>query len=254
MPIGIKGDAMSRFFISPEQFDRPEPVISGPDVRHITKVLRLGPGDAVELLDGAGRAACAVIASMGGDVVVCRKEEVFSPGGEPPVDVVLVQGLAKGDKMDYIIQKSTELGVSGIIPLVCRRSVVRLEGEKKGSRQARWQRVALEASKQCRRPRVPQVHPPVEMAEALGGIHRGALAILPWEGERSLGLKEALPRQTPEKIYIFVGPEGGFEEYEVEEARRSGVAAVSLGPRILRTETAGPACLAIVMHKYGDLG
>lgn len=244
---------MSRFFVAPEQFDSPGPVITGPDVRHIAKVLRLGPGDAVDLLDGAGRAAHAVIEHIGRDEIVCRKTECFDPGGEPPVSVVLVQGLAKGDKMEYVIQKSTELGVAGIIPMICRRSVVRLDGEKKESRQTRWQRVALEASKQCRRATVPEVYPPMELREVLGGIPPGTLSILPWEGERSLSLKEALPVDSPGKVYIFVGPEGGFEEAEVAEARESGVAAVSLGPRILRTETAGPACLAIIMHKYGDL-
>lgn len=244
---------MSRFFISPEQFDSPRPTVSGPDVRHITKVLRLGAGDSIDLLDGAGRAAVAVIEHFGKDGIVCRKTEHFSPGGEPPIDVFLVQGLAKGEKMEYVIQKSTELGVSGIIPLVSKRSVVRLDGEKKASRQSRWQRVALEASKQCRRARIPEVFPPREMGEVLRGIPPGALSILPWEGEKSLSLKDALPEEKPGRLYIFVGPEGGFEDSEVEEARGSGVVTVSLGPRILRTETAGPACLAIIMHKWGDL-
>ncbi|HBV98125.1 MAG: 16S rRNA methyltransferase [Peptococcaceae bacterium BICA1-7] len=245
---------MNRFFITSDQFNNERPLITGTDVKHAARVLRLGPGDSVVLLDGTGRAAVAVIEQIGKDHITCRKVNDFNPGGEPPIDVFLVQGLAKGEKMEYIIQKCTELGVSGIIPLVSRRSVVRLEGERIASRQSRWQRVALEASKQCRRSRIPEVFTPREMEDVLRNIPPGALSILPWEGERSTSLKDALPGTNPGKIYIFVGPEGGFEDSEVEEAQSSGVAVVSLGPRILRTETAGPACLAIIMHKWGDLG
>lgn len=245
---------MHRFFLSPDQFNQDNPVVRGPDVQHMVKVLRLKPGDPVEILDGAGRAARAVIHSLGKEEVACRKIEEFNPGGESPLKVILVQGLAKGEKMDLTIQKCTELGVAGIIPTICHRSVVRLEGGKSSEKQARWQRVAMEAAKQCRRPAVPVVSAPRKLGQVLASIPEGTAAYMPWEDEKNLSLREALPPDSPGTVYIFIGPEGGFESYEVEEARQRGVVTVSLGPRILRTETAGPVCVALVMHKWGDLG
>ncbi len=245
---------MHRFFVSPEQFDSGHPVIRGQDVRHMVKVLRLGPGDVVHLLDGRGRAARARIDSVGRQEAALTRLEEFTPGGEPPVEVTLVQGLAKGDKMDLVIQKSTEMGVAGIIPLVCRRSVVRLEGARADERRDRWQRLAVEAAKQCRRARVPLVRSPQSLGEVLSEIPSGTASILPWEEERDRSLGDLLQGERPGRVYLFIGPEGGFEASEVEEARRRGVAAVTLGPRILRTETAGLVSLALIMHKWGDLG
>lgn len=244
---------MHRFFITPEQFDSHSPVVRGQDVRHMVKVLRLKPGDRVELLDGAGRAATAMVEQVGKEEVVCLKMGEFAPPGAPPFEVILVQGIAKGEKMDLIIQKCTELGVSGVIPLICHRSVVRLDDGKIHDRQARWQRVALEAARQCRRPDVPVVSMPRKLPEVLEAIPKGSAAIMPWEEEDNLSFSDALAGDTPERIYIFIGPEGGFERYEAEEARRAGVSTVSMGPRILRTETAGLACITIIMHRLGDL-
>ncbi|MFZ5631218.1 MAG: 16S rRNA (uracil(1498)-N(3))-methyltransferase [Bacillota bacterium] len=245
---------MRRFFISPEQFEADKPVIRGPDVKHMVKVLRLKPGDMVELLDGTGRAARARIDSAGSVEVVCTRLEEVIPGGEPPVKVTLVQGLAKGEKMDLVIQKSTELGVAEIIPLICRRSVVRLEDKRAAGRQERWQRVAVEAAKQCRRARLPVVRSAQGLDEVLDGMPVGTAAFLPWEEERDRSFGQLLQGENPGRVYIFIGPEGGFEKSEVEGARRRGVVTVTLGPRILRTETAGLACLALIMHRWGDLG
>ncbi len=177
----------------------------------------------------------------------------FSPGGEPPVKITLVQGLNKGDKMEYIVQKATELGVTDIIPMICHRSVVRLEGVKAVDRQERWQRVALEAAKQCRRAIIPKVHEIQNISEVLEKIPLGTLSFLPWEQEKSFGLREILSGDKKESVFIFIGPEGGFEEKEVKQAIDKGVAVVTLGDRILRTETAGLACAAIVMFQWGDI-
>lgn len=245
---------MYRFFIAPEEFVAERPVIRGPDVRHMVKVLRLGPGDVVVLLDGNGRAARARIESAGREEVALTRLDEFTPGGEPPVKVTLVQGLAKGEKMDLIIQKSTELGVAEIIPLICRRTVVRLEGHKSSGRQERWQRVAVEAAKQCRRARIPLVRLPQSLGDVLEEIPESTAAFLPWEEERGRPFGQALAGNRPEGVYIFIGPEGGFDAPEVEEARQRGVVTVTLGPRILRTETAGIVCLSLILHKWGDLG
>lgn len=244
---------MHRFFVSPEQFGAEHPVITGPDVKHAVKVLRLGPGDVVEILDGAGRAARARIDRAGKEDVILARLDEYTPGGEPPVKVTLVQGLAKGEKMDLVIQKATELGVAEIIPLVCHRSVVRLEGGKAAERQQRWQRVALEAAKQCRRARVPEVYRPQGLDEVLDGIPEGAACFLPWEGEREQSFGQLLMGDNHGRVYIFIGPEGGFEAFEVDRARQRGVVTVTLGPRILRTETAGLVCLSLIMHKWGDI-
>ncbi|MHB8917863.1 MAG: 16S rRNA (uracil(1498)-N(3))-methyltransferase [Desulfocucumaceae bacterium] len=245
---------MHRFFISPDQIEADKPVLRGPEVKHLVKVLRLGAGDVVELLDGSGRGIRARVESVEREEVVFARLEEFTPGGEPPVRVTLVQGLAKGEKMDLVIQKSTEMGVSEIIPLICRRTVVQLDSRKAADRQTRWQRVALESAKQCRRAMVPVVRTPQGLGEVLAAIPGGTACFMPWEEELNRSFRMALSGDNPGRAYIFIGPEGGFEVSEVEEARRRGVVTVTLGPRILRTETAGLACLSIIMHTWGDLG
>ncbi len=245
---------MHRFFVAPGDLGKDKIIVTGPDVKHITRVLRLGPGEVIELLDGSGMAARARIEAIDRDTIICSRLEVYEPPGEPPVRVTLLQGLPKGEKMELIIQKATELGISEIIPVACRRSVVQLTGEKAGARRERWQRVAMEAAKQCRRPLVPVVRAPENFAAAIASIPGGALFLLPWEDEHTRSLKEILAGDSPLEVFIFIGPEGGFDPEEVEQAVRRGAVTVSLGPRILRTETAGLACLAAVMCRWGDLG
>jgi 16S rRNA (uracil1498-N3)-methyltransferase len=156
--------------------------------------------------------------------------------------------------MDLIVEKSTELGISRIIPLVCERTVLKLEGDKLSRRRERWLRIAREASKQCRRPDVPEVDLPGGWDQALRDLDR-ATALIPWEEENVLTLKSFLRENKPrEQVYVFIGPEGGFTPREVERARSHGVRPVTLGPRILRTETAGLAVVAMILYQWGDLG
>lgn len=244
---------LHRFFIESEQFDKEKPVISGSDVNHISKVLRLRPGDLIEILDGNGRAAVASIDTINKKDISLKFIEEFTPKGEPLLKVTLVQGLSKGEKMDLIVQKATELGVSKVIPMICHRSVVRLEGNKSESRQERWQRVAMEAAKQCRRAKIPKVSLPQSMAGVLEGIPEGTMAIMPWEGENKNTLEHVLSGNKTDNLYIFIGPEGGFEPFEVEQAVSKGISTVTLGSRILRTETAGLVCMSVVMFRWGDL-
>ncbi|BAF59062.1 MAG: 16S rRNA (uracil(1498)-N(3))-methyltransferase [Pelotomaculum sp.] len=246
---------MPRFFVSPEQIKDGRIIITGPDVVHITRVLRLGRGDCLTVLDGRGRSYEAVIEKAGAAEVVCVAGSVTAAGGLPAVKVTLVQGIPRGDKMDFIVQKGTELGMHRLIPLICRRSVVKLEGDKSFRRLERWRRIALEASKQCRRPDVPEVDAPAGWDRVLAGMPPEAAALIPWEEEDGETLKDFLRRSLPkEEVYVFIGPEGGFDPGEVDKARAVGVRPVTLGPRILRTETAGLAVLVMVLYQWGDLG
>lgn len=246
---------MARFFVSPEQVKSGRITILGPDVRHITRVLRMGPGDIITVLDGDGKVYEARIESVSRDKVRCEILEEGQAGGEPPVRVTLVQGLSKGEKMDLVVQKGTELGVTSIIPVICKYSVVKLSPKKAAERRDRWQRIAVEAAKQCGRAVVPRVVTPMAWWEALEDIPNGAVALMPYEGENEQKMRDVLRKlAAPPEIYIFIGPEGGIHPEEFEQAYRKGVIPVTLGPRILRTETAGLAALSLVLYEWGDLG
>lgn len=246
---------MPRFFVTPDQVQGNKITVTGPEAHHIKRVLRLGPGDIITLLDGRGNFYESRIESAAGGGVNCLVLRQGQAGGEPPLRVILVQGLAKGDRMDTVIQKGTELGAAAFWPVFCKRSVVRLDASKKVVRMERWQRIAAGAAKQCRRALVPGVAEPLEWSSALDNIPPGALVLIPWEEECGMTLKEVLgSRPRPDEVYVLIGPEGGLEQQEVEAARRRGGIPVTLGPRILRTETAGPAALAMILYHWGDLG
>lgn len=251
----MREDDGPRFFVSPEQIKECRIRITGPDVNHIARVLRLGRGSALTILDGRGKSYAAVIHELGRDEVFCDINKELPSTPACPVKVTLVQGIPKGDKMDLIIQKGTELGVSRVIPLICSRCVVRLAGDRLPRKQERWQRIALEAAKQCRRPDVPEVAEPAELDGVLGSLPANCTALIPWEEENKVSLKDLLYEiEAVEETYVFIGPEGGFTAEEVAEARAAGVRPVTLGPRILRTETAGIAVITMVLCRWGDLG
>ncbi len=223
-------------------------VLSGNQAHHLSRVLRLQPGDYLELLDGSGQAAHALIESVGKEVR-CRKEKIYFPVGRPSLNVTLWQGLAKGDKMDQIIQKSVELGVSRIIPLACERSVVRIN--KAEEKRERWQKIALEAAQQCRRPDLPRIEAVQTPAQALDQL-QGLLLVL-WEEEKQAGFRQLWQMPAPAEVSLLIGPEGGLTPEEVDLTRAKGARVLTLGSRILRTETAGPTALALLMHGWGDL-
>jgi len=223
-------------------------------VNYITNVLRLKKGSFVSVYDGRGKVCLARIDKIDKDRIRCAVIEELAAAQEPSIRITLVQGLPKGDKMETIIQKCTELGISEVIPLNCNRSIVKIHQEKVASKVSRWQRVALEASRQCRRSVVPKVSEPKGLNEVLNSLSEGALSLLFWEKENKCSLKDCLRASKPENIFLFIGPEGGFTADEVEMAKEFGVIPVSLGPRIVRTETAGPAVTAIIQYELGDLG
>lgn len=252
---------MARFFVSDNSISGNMAVITGSDVKHISRVLRLKPGAAVSLAVGAGREFTARIKEITNKEVVCEITGEQRVSAEAPVKVVLYQGLPKGEKMELIVQKSTELGVAMIVPVICERTVVKLDEKKGSERRQRWQKIAEEAAKQSRRTTIPEVTGPMPFGKALDrAVEPGVLGIMPWEEEAALGIKQVLTeyaegsREGCREVAVFIGPEGGFSPEEAMLARERGISLVSLGPRILRTETAGIAAAAVILYELGDLG
>ncbi|MDA8334338.1 MAG: RsmE family RNA methyltransferase [Peptococcaceae bacterium] len=243
---------MAHFFVEPRDLDEEAATaaITGPDAFHITRVLRLGPGARITLADGTGRIFAAQVSGAGPDAVRVRLTGLAGRE-EPPLKATLVQGITKGDKMDLVVQKAVEIGVFRVIPLLSGRTVARPQGDGK---LLRWRRIALEAAKQSRRGVVPWVSEPRTMEEVIELFSPEAAALLPWEEEDVVGLGEALAGAPPGEVFILVGPEGGFAAAEVALAVSRGARPVSLGPRILRSETAGIVALALTMFRWGDLG
>lgn len=243
---------MHRFFIP--QLYAAEMVIKDVDAKHISKVLRMQPGDKIQIVSDDGVTAIAEIVSLQADNVVVKCLEKLAESHEPSVKITLAQGLAKGEKMDFIIQKAVEMGVSSIVPVAMEHSVVRLEGAKADKKVERWQKIAEAAAKQSKRDIIPQVQPVQTMQQMLANNdlqHK----IIAYECEDRLGLKTALQScDNLQELLLIIGPEGGISEFELELARKNGAVPVSLGKRILRTETAGVVALSAILYETGDLG
>ena len=231
--------------------------IGGSDYNHIKNVLRMHPGEKLSVRggDSSGREYLFEIVSFTDAQVNCRLLSVKQAESELPVNVLLFQGLPKSDKMDFIIQKTVEMGVSEIIPVEMHRSIVKLTGDKRRKRTVRWQAIAESAAKQSKRALIPRVHEILSMKEALAyAAEYSDLILVPYErmadeaesGTRTL-IEALQPGQT---AAVFIGPEGGFEETEVEAAVREGAKTISLGKRILRTETAALAFLAFLTYRF----
>jgi 16S rRNA (uracil1498-N3)-methyltransferase len=216
--------------------------------RHVARVLRLGEGAPLRLFDGRGWEARAVLVEASRKRVMARVEAVEAGRGESPLAVHLGQAIAKGDRMDYAIQKAVELGVAAITPLYTEHGDVRLRGERETKKHAHWQAVAASACEQCGRAVVPPVHPPVALADWLAARDE-ALRLVLHPGTRGT-LEQVV---APASAALLIGPEGGLAEPEVEAALAAGFAPLSLGPRILRTETAPVVALALLQHRFGDL-
>lgn len=220
--------------------------IRGEDVKHIARVLRLSPGDAITLCDGSGMECSAVIRSIDRDAVACDCEPWTACKTEPSVSVTLFQGLPKTGKMETILQKCVELGVRSVVPMLTRYCVVQPK-ESFRDRIERWQRVAEEAAKQSRRGVIPKVGD----LKRIGSLDLSGfdLVLVAYENERTTSLKAALRGFSGKSIAILIGPEGGFAPEEIEGLVAMGAKSVSLGPRILRTETAGMAMLAQILYE-----
>ncbi len=245
---------MPRFYVPNPQIEKGMLKVEGQEVRHIRRVLRLRAGDGIVVFDGSGKEYGGRIVEEGPASVLIEIQNITSPGRESPLEVTLAQSLLKGEKMDYVIQKATELGVKEIIPFFSFRSVPLLDKSKRLKRYHRWERIAVEASKQCGRGAIPRIEPLQDYLEILQAPSPDCLRLILWEKEGA-GLKEILKKAMgKKKIFFIVGPEGGVSDEEVEHARRAGFIPVNLGKRILRSETASLCLLSILQYEWGDLG
>ena len=245
---------MRRFFISPEVLADGCATISGDLFRHMVKVLRLKPGAGVLLADGSGAEFSGIIESIGKETLVVSIQESCKAAPAAVPRITLFQGLPKGDKLELILQKTTELGVAEVVPFVAARSVPRIRKGEETEKVARWQRIVQEAARQSGRSSVPQVALAGSMAEVVNMSGHGVKFLL-WEGEKVNRLKDTLAGlPKPETIALIVGPEGGLTAEEAATATDGGFIPVSLGPRIVRTETAGLVMMAILQFYWGDIG
>ncbi len=239
---------MHRFFVSPEQVSGQTVTITGGDVNHIKNVLRLGPGDRITVSVGTGGALGCVIETADADSVTARVDGPCQPYCELPGRIVLFQGLPKSDKMEWIVQKAVELGAHEIVPVAMKNCVMKLTPEKIPRRTERWQAIAENAAKQCRRDRIPAVARPMTFSEALEYGMALEHRLLPYENQRGMAdTRQRLARIAPgQSVGVFIGPEGGYAAEELTRAETQGWDRISLGRRILRTETAGLAALAML--------
>ena len=242
---------MHRFFV-PQLYNE-EMYIEGVDARHISKVLRMQPGAQLQIVSDDGVSAVAEITAIDSERVTVRCLEKLAESHEPRVKLVLAQGLAKGEKMDFIIQKAVEMGAYSVIPVEMEHSVVRLDGVKAAKKVERWQKIAESAAKQSKRDIIPEVQPVQSMAEMLVKCDCQT-KIIAYECEDRLSLKAALRAAEVSELLLIIGPEGGISEAELEQARQAGAVPVSLGRRILRAETAGLVAISAIFYETGDLG
>lgn len=246
---------MHRFFIPQPYAEQME--IEGVDARHIGLVLRMQPGDKIQIVSDDGVSAAAAIEEISGGRVIVRCLEKLAESHEPRVKLTLAQGLAKGEKMDFIVQKAVELGASAIVPVAMEHSVVRLDGAKAAKKTERWQKIAEAAAKQSKRDIIPQVQQ-VKTMEQMLADNDCAVKIIAYECEDRLSMKQALRAAGAaggiNELLLIIGPEGGISESELAQAKKAGAAAVSLGRRILRAETAGLVAMSAIFYETGDLG
>ena len=243
---------MRRFFISEPLADII--TITGEDAHHITHVLRYKVGQFLIVVDGDGKIAKTEIMDITAHTVVVKIIECLEENTEAPIEVTLAQCLPKSDKMDFIVQKAVELGVRTICPLISENCVVKYDNAKKEARQKKWQKVANEAAKQCGRTILPTVESITLLKDLFLKVEPNVEILMCYEGQADSSLKTLLETTVASKFLIIIGPEGGFSPAEAQFCKDSGAKVVTMGPRILRTETASLAAVSLVMYQNGDLG
>lgn len=246
---------MYNFFVEPSQIQGNDIMITGSDVNHIKNVLRMRVGEELSVSNGIDQKEyrCG-IKEFGEDFVRCSLRFIKEDGMELPSRVYLFQGLPKADKMEFIIQKAVELGIYEVIPVATKRAVVKLDEKKAKNKIARWQGIAEAAAKQSKRRIIPNIHQVMSMKEAIGYASDMDVRLIPYELAEGMDETKKIisSLKAGQSIAVFIGPEGGFEENEIEDAIREGICPVTMGRRILRTETAGLTILAWIMYQLEE--
>jgi len=224
------------------------------DIRHLTKALRVTLGEKIELcIEENGEEWITVVTALDTDAVILTAIEKSDVNRESPIEITLYQGLPKADKMELIVQKSTELGIKTIVPVEMDRCVVKLKDKDRQKKQERWQKIAYEAAKQSKRSHIPRIALPIKLKALEETLKEHDLVIFLYENEKDQSLKGSLQKCDGKSVGIVVGPEGGFSDDEAVLLAHYGCVTTTLGPRILRTETAGLACVSIIQYELGDI-
>ena len=245
---------MARFFVPKTNLRETRGLIDGQEFVHLKKVLRLGAGDRITVFDDSGWEHDAVIRELSADQGEIEILRSYEAGRESTLQITLGVALTKGEKMDFVVEKATELGVQKIAPFTSRFSVPKLDAGKTAARAARWQKIALSATKQCGRTRVPEVLPICNFESLVKSAPAQTLKLLFWEDEQHQSLRQAHEKYSQAKsLLLAIGPEGGFETQEAELAKSHGFEPIHIGRRILRAETAALAALTLVQFLWGDL-
>ena len=247
---------MRHFFVEPAALEKPVVAIEGSDVRHIKNVLRLKPGDKIRVFDGEGFEYDASIERFFTGRVEIKIGCKFPGGKESPVQIAVAQALLKEKKMDRLLRHLCELGVTRWIPFICERSVPKPGEKRLSARAQRWTKIVKESCKQCQRSKLPEIIKNLTFEDVLDYGSACDLKIVFYENEAAT-LKSMMspnPAITPIKILLILGPEGGFSDQEIENARAAGCVVAGLGSRILRAETAAIAACTLTQFLYGDLG
>lgn len=236
-----------RFFVKPTVIKALEVHLEGDTAYQLRTVLRLRAGDEIVVLDNSGREWLVELTRIDKNGVGGRIIEARQAGAEPKLQITLYQGTLKAAKFEWILQKGTELGVSEFVPMICQRSVVREETDLEKKR-SRWESIIREAAEQSGRGRLPRLGQPVALAEAVDQARAAELILMPWEMAPEPSLKQALTALQPARVALFIGPEGGFTAEEAQLAQTAGAQLVTLGPRLLRAETAALAAVTAIFY------
>lgn len=245
---------MYQFFVEEERIGQDKISIQGADVNHIANVLRMKPGEKIRISGESGKTYLCHIADITKDEVIAAIDEVDEYETEFSHRVYLFQGLPKGDKMELVIQKAVELGVYEIIPVEMKNCVVKLDEKKAANKVKRWQAIAESAAKQCKRTMIPEVSAPLPWKEALKKAQALDITLVPYENERGMEETRKVIRSIPEgvDIGVMIGPEGGYAAEEIEAVKGENMHRISLGKRILRTETAGLVTLSMLIYELDE--
>ena len=254
---------MHRFFVSPDTFERQPVVLTGDQAHQVRRVLRMRLGERAVLLDGRGWAYEGLLIAVNDADVRFQVSQRWQESGEPRTQITLLQAVLKGERFGWVLQKGTEVGVSAFMPVICERNVVD-DMEAIEDKRERWERIIQEAAEQSGRAFLPQLLPAqlFQQAAQPGLLTNGAgasppLRLMLWEGEKEASLSDTLTGcnfASGARIQVLIGPEGGFTEEEVRLARSYGIRTITLGPRILRADTAGVVAAAIILHEAGEMG